>query len=406
MSAQNRIVSKLAAWCISELVAKLSRIFVVIVIARFLGVEEIGLAASALAVSDIIKSLTQNGIGQMVIAAHPNDLDERAMTAHWLFRIWSGILFLLQLFIAAGCYAFGADLWLCAFIALLGLEYLIMIPGLVPAALAMRDNKIKAMAAVAGGQVVLSNLLTVAICLIWPNALAMILPRLLTAPLWVIAVKRLRPWIPVGTRGTIKPFVDYGKTIIAISVTEALRLHADRLVVGLMLGHEALGIYFMAFNAGLSLSNAFSVAFAKVLFPHFCAHEDRNTALRHSISLSLIIIAPLVLLQSWLAPYYVPLLLGSEWAEISSIVSVLCLVAIPTVMWTASANWLRANGQPRLELIVTIALTLGMLVNTLSCAHLGIMAIAIGYLSITATIMIGASITALASARRTANVRV
>ncbi|TRD15331.1 oligosaccharide flippase family protein [Palleronia caenipelagi] len=381
-------------WCTSELLAKLSRILVVIGVARFLDVGEIGLAASALAVSDIIKSLTQNGIFQRIIAAPEHALESHCLTARRLFGWWSLALFALQTGVAFGCYVLGADPLLAAFIGILGLEYLIMVPGLVSAALAMRDGKINTMAVVAGTQIISSNLLTVLVCLIHPTGLALILPRLLTAPVWTLAVRRIRPWHPnqAAKPAPMAPFLKYGLPVLGISLTEALRLHADRLVVGIFLGVEQLGVYFMAFNAGLSLSNAFSIAFAKVFFPYFCAHEDRNLAFRHTTALSVVAVTPVVVLQAFLAPYYVPFLLGDDWSQISPIVSTLCLVAIPTVIWTASANWLRVNHLPQRELVVTICLAIGTILSTILLAPYGLQVMAVGYLGVVAAIMFAASI--------------
>ena len=131
-----------------------------------------------------------------------------------------------------------------------------------------------------------------------------------------------------------------------MELVKALRLQADKLIVGLLMGSQALGLYFMAFNAGLSLSNAFTVAFATVLFPHLTQTADRSAALRGSILTGIGLIGPVVILQALAAPYYVPVLLGDDWAGIGDIVSILCLVAIPTTLWTAAAGWLRANDRP------------------------------------------------------------
>ena len=55
--------------------------------------------------------------------------------------------------------------------------------------------------------------------------------------------------------------------MIGVEVVKALRLQADKLVVGALLGAEALGVYFFAFNAGLGLANSFAAAFSIVLLP-------------------------------------------------------------------------------------------------------------------------------------------
>jgi PST family polysaccharide transporter len=98
------------------------------------------------------------------------------------------------------------------------------------------------------------------------------------------------------------------------------------------------------------------------------------------------------------APYYVPILFGDGWDDISDIVSILCLVAIPTTLWTAAAGWMRANERPDIELLVTSILTVGVVLNTIVLAPFGLTTVATGY-AITATIiMVIASIPAMTTA--------
>ena len=145
------------------------------------------------------------------------------------------------------------------------------------------------------------------------------------------------------------------------------------------MGAEALGLYFMAFNAGLSLSTAFSTAFSTVLFPHLSQAGNKAVALRQSMLLGLALISPLVVLQSVLAPYYVPILFGAGWDDVAGIVAVLCLVAIPTTMWSAAAGWLRSEGRPQTELLNTIGITVGLSLSTIVLSPYGLQAVATGY---------------------------
>jgi PST family polysaccharide transporter len=159
----------------------------------------------------------------------------------------------------------------------------------------------------------------------------------------------------------------------------------------------------MAFNAGLSLASSFSVALSVVLFPHLCASADRAAALRQGMVLSLCLIAPAVVLQALLAPWYVPLLLGSDWAHMSEVVSILCLAAIPTILWTAAAGWMRAEGRPEQELKATVGVTLALMLNTLVLAPYGLTAIAWGYLGVSCFAMTLAALPALKFAFLRAN---
>lgn len=400
MSTFGTLFRNLAAYGASEAASKLSRLFVVVALARTLSPAELGLAALALAAGDILKSLTENGAGHRIIAARAAELESTCRAAHRIFWVWCIGLFLVQAGVAALLWLAFAKPFVALMILLLGIEYLFMPAGLVQAALAAREGKLRQTAAISGGQIVLANLLTVLLALVWPSAMALILPRILTAPLWTLAMRRLRPWYPARhvQPAPLRPFLRFGAPVLGIEVVKSLRLQADKVVVGALLGAEVLGLYFMAFNAGLSLANSFSVAFAKVLFPHLCTCDDRATGLRQSFGLSLGVITPVVLLQAWFAPVYVPFLLGPAWAELSQVVAILCLAAIPTLLWTGAAGWLRAENRPEIEFAVTVFLTVALLLNAWVMAPYGLTAIAWGYLAVASATMTLASLPALSFA--------
>ncbi|KUF12857.1 oligosaccharide flippase family protein [Pseudoponticoccus marisrubri] len=371
------------AYGASELATKLSRLGVVVAVARTLDPVEIGLAAAALAAGDMLKSLTENGIGQRLIAAPADQLDAMCNRAHGLFWIWCVGLFVVQSALAGGLWMVTGNAALAALVLVLAGEYLFMPGGLVQTGLALRAGKLRRTAAIAGGQAVMANLMSVALALVWPSALALVLPRLLTAPFWLISMRRLHPWQPDPAAGKapIRPFLAFGWPVLGVEIVKAARLQADKLIIGALLGPQVLGMYFMAFNAGLSLATSFSTAFAAVLFPHLCTSPDRAGALRQSMTVSLGLVAPAVIAQSLLAPWYVPLLLGSEWQDLSGVVSILCLAAIPTMLWTATAGWLRAENRPGRELAGTAALTTVLMAATALAAPFGLEALAWAYLA-------------------------
>lgn len=382
-------ISHLLAYGASEVATKLSRLFVVIAVARLLDPVQIGLAAAALAMGDILKALTENGVVQRIIAARDAELAATCNTAHRLFWAWSLGLFAVQAGVAVLVWALGGAPLVSLLILVLAGEYLFMPGGLVQIALAMRAGKMRQTAAIAGTQAVSANLMSVVLALAWPGALVLVLPRLLTAPIWLLAVRRLHPWRRDAAAGfaPIRPFLAYGWAVLGVEIVKALRMQADKLLVGLLLGSQALGLYFMAFNAGLSLATSFSTAFAAVLFPHLCGSEDRAAALRLGLLLSVGLVTPVVILQAVLAPWYVPLLLGEKWAELAGIVSILCLAAIPTMLWTGAAGWMRAEGRPQQELLGTALLTAALMANTVLMAPQGLEAIAWGYLTTACLVM-------------------
>ncbi|MCK0120951.1 oligosaccharide flippase family protein [Loktanella sp. F6476L] len=386
----------------SEIIQKISRIAVVIVVARVMEAEAIGLAAAAIAAGDILKSLTETGVVQRIIAAPDKALPAVVTTARRLFRLWCIGLFTVQCLFAAGIWMWSGGTLIPLMIALLALEYLVMPAGIVHCALAMRAGKLTGTAGVAGGQVVLANILTAGLAMVFPSPLALILPRVLTAPVWLIGMRRLHPDVPapVTDAAPVSHFVGFGACLLGSEVIKTLRLQGDKLVIGATLGAEALGIYFFAFNAGLSLATSISTAFSRVVFPTIAAATNRARATGEAVWLGLLFTTPIVILQALATPYYVPFLLGEDWAYISPIVSILCLAAIPTMVWSGTAQWLRAEDRALTELAVTTGLTVSLLTATYFLSPLGLEAIAWGYLAISCLVQLVASVPLFLSIRR------
>ncbi|WP_121066075.1 oligosaccharide flippase family protein [Chachezhania antarctica] len=392
----------LMAYCLSEVAAKASRLLVVVAVARTMDAAAIGVAAAALAAADILKALTENGVGQRIIAAREEDLAATTRTASRIFWAWCLGLFGLQMIVGAVVWQISGDVFLFLLIAFLAGEYLFMPAGLVQCALAMRDGKLQQTAAIAAGQVVGANALSAALALLFPGPLALILPRLMAAPIWLVAMRRLHPWSPDRTvqPAPVKPFLRYGWAVLGVEVVKAARLQADKLVIGALMGAEVLGLYFLAFNAGLGLANSFAQAFSVALFPHLCTATDRDAALRNALGLSTAVISAAVILQALAAPYYVPVLFGAGWDGIADVVSILCLAAIPGVIWSAAAQYLRAQDRPQVEFAVTAAITFALIANTALLAPYGLTAVAWGYLAIATITQLAAALPALAPAFR------
>ena len=390
------LVTNLLAYGASEVASKASRLLVVVAVARTLDLTQIGIAAAAIAAGDILKALTENGVGQRIIAARDTELDATCATAHRIFWVWCIGLFLAQACVAGALFFIGASPLLAGLVFLMGAEYLFMPAGLVQVALAMRAGKLKQTAAIAGAQFVGANMLAVILIMVWPSAIAMVLPRVLSAPIWLIAVRRLHPWTNhANSHAPLRPFLTYGAAVLGVEVVKVMRLQADKLVVGATLGAETLGLYFMAFNAGLSLSNAFTQALSTVLFPLLAQSEDMKTSVRQSLLVSVGMIAPFVVLQAILAPYYVPVLLGGGWDGIDVLVQVLCLLAIPTTLWTTAASHLRITDRAHQELLVTATLAVCVILNALLLGPFGLLALTTGYVVISTIIMLLAGVITL-----------
>ncbi|TPW32612.1 polysaccharide biosynthesis protein [Martelella alba] len=367
-----------SAYLASEAAAKMSRLATVVVMARFLSPAEIGMAAAVMAGSDILKSLAENGVGQRIIIAEDAELEAVCKRARHIFWAWCSGLTLLQIAVGATIWLFGGSVMAFALMALLGLEYLFMPGGLVQCALAMRQGMFARTAAVSGAQNVGANLMTCILVALFPSPVAVVLPKLISAPVWLFGMRRLVQWQPDKdiAAAPLKPFLRFGASVLGIEFVKSIRGQADKLIVGAALGTEALGIYFFAFNAGVGISTSLATALSTVLFPYLSTSVDRPAALKRGLMLAMTTIAMIALSQSFAASSYVPLIFGEKWSSVAPLVAIICLTAIPNMLWSVTGQWLRSGGRADRELVLSLTAGASITAVSLIAAPYGLMALA------------------------------
>jgi lipopolysaccharide exporter len=380
------LASGLAAYGSAEIANRAVRIMAIVVIARRIDAVELGIAALALSLFELIRVLANAGIGQRIIAARADELEAVCATAHRLFWVWCGVVAMVQLSVAVILATLFALPQPALMLALLSLIYAIMPPGLVPVFLLMREGRMGATARVATIQTIADHTLTLALAIVWPGAWAIILPKLLTAPLWTILTRRARPWTPAPLSAAppvpLSEFTRYGAGVLGAELSNAARAQFGNLIIGATLGVKALGSFYFAFNAGLGITASFVSAFGIVLFPHLCAAapgRDRHDRFRRGALFGLAVMLPVVLAQIILAPLYVPLLFGAHWAASAPLVSILGLGALPLVAGAATTAWLRAEGRTALDASISLGACIAALAGLAIGAPFGLAMAALGY---------------------------
>ncbi len=352
---ENRFIRNSSWIGLSEMMARVSRLLTAIVLARFLSLEQFGVAALALTVHELIRVFNQNGIGAKIIQAPEEQLEEICNTAYRLNWFVCGGLFVIQCLLAFPIAWFYQQPDLVWMIIALSLIYLVMPMALVQAFLIQRQNRLKVTALIAGSQVTVDNLLTALLAIMGLGAWAVILPKLLVAPIWVIGTRMNQFWRfnPASGYFHWREILNFGKHVLGVELLKVMRLQLDNLIIGRFLGIEALGIYFFARNAGLGISLSLTNAFNTALFPHLCeVQNDRNRlrqAFLHALKIIAWTIIPLIALQSLLAPWYVPLVFGEKWIPAVPVLLLLCLSAIPRPFGEGASEVMRVLNKPHID---------------------------------------------------------
>jgi lipopolysaccharide exporter len=356
----------LAAYGLAELSVRLVRLAAVILIARQLAPDVIGPAALTLTLFEVIRTLANIGVGQQIIAAKDSEISSITNGAHRLFWMWCGGVAVFQLLVALVLWYGFSQTLAAQMLAALSLVYFFMPGGLVQCYLLMRGGKAGSTARIAATQTISDHVLTAVLLLIWPNPWSIVLPKLLTAPIWLILMRRSSSWRPdpLQPRHTVSSLMSFGLSVLATDLTIALRNQADKLIVSATFGVTALGTYFFAFNAGIGIVSSLIAAFGTVVFPSLTSvptGRARALRLKQALALGLLLFVPVITAQAALANIYVPIVFGDHWAHAAPLVSVLCLAGLPMLLSTAVTAWLRAEGRPHLDAIANLGIGLAAL---------------------------------------------
>ena len=372
---RDRFVRNVGWMGVGEVGIRISRLLATILLARLLTPEDYGQAAIVLMTTEFVRVFTRNGISDKLIQADGEEVEILSQTA-WCLNWLIGLgLFLIQF---AGSFAvarFYNDAALILPVILVGCTYLIYPLGMVQTARVRRDNRLKIFSLTNLTQVVSDNLLTACLAVLGFGMWAIVLPKLLVAPVWVLMIRHFEPWRASSTFSLERwrKILGFGSRILGVELLNTFRENIDYLVLGRVLGMGALGVYYFAFNAGLGLSLSIINALGISLYSDLCAVRSEASSLRkrfrENIGTIGRVIVPIVMAQCLLAPVYVPLVFGQKWVDQGAvpILILICLSALSRPFANASSMLFRAVGMPEVDLrwnlafsvVLTIAVILG-----------------------------------------------
>lgn len=369
----NKFIRNLSWLGASELINRVFRLGTTVILARFLMPHDYGLAAIILTITDLVQILSLVGITDKIIQAPEEGLDELCNASYWLNWTLCCALFSLQCLIAFPVAWFYNDTQLILPICLTALIFLVTPLGSIQYVLILRENRLKVVAINNTIQLTASNIMTAVFAVFGLGLWAIVLPRVLIAPVWAYSFHTNHSWRPtVGftTQGWGE-IIKFGKHILGVQLLKALRNNLDYLIVGRFIGMDELGIYYFAFNAGLGISLSVITSLNSAMLPHLCSVRTEWSKFKQTYMSTLktiaVVIVPLVLVQSTLAPLYVPIVFGQKWVPAIPVLILICLSAIPRPFADAASQLLVATDKPhfvlRWDVLFTIFFTGALLIG-------------------------------------------
>ena len=361
----------------AEAVNRVTRIVTAIALARSMGVAEFGLAMAALTVHELVRMFIQNGLGTRIVAAQDHEAEAVAASVHRLNWQLGIVLCLGQLAVAAPIAIYFASSELGWAVAVLAVVHVIYPFAMVQVYLAQRADRWGIVSLAIAAQAALDNLLTAALAVAGFGIWAVALPKILVALLWVVFHRRVTRWQPGRgqARGGDRQLLGYAAKVLGAEVLATLRAHADKAVVGLMLGPVALGLYAFAANIGKGVTLSLSQSLAAVVLPHLRRGREAGRLRRthaQTMATMTLAVAPFAVAQAACADWLVPWLFGEKWAAASHLVAVLALASIAHPVIASTSQMLRAADRAGEDLAIAAFLTVSMFATLIAALPYGL----------------------------------
>ena len=380
---------KSASWLgTAELFSRVMRLGTTVIVSRALSPEDYGLSAIVLVVAEVVTVLSmRTGIGSKLVQAPKQDLEQLCQTAYGLNWAIAIGMFILQIIIAFPVAYLYHDTRLIAPICVLAFNTLIFPTYLIQASLVYRENQFQVLALCNVGQAFFGNLAAIAIAQMGYGLWAFVVPGIVATPVWWFIIRRSQSWHFQGKVNIAQwpEILTFAKNLMGIELLGKLRANIDYLLIGQVLGIEALGMYYFAFNAGLGISMSLIQALTQPLYSHLCDCQGDRVAIRSLYFSSLksigMIMVPFILLQTCLAPWYVPIVFSQKWISAIPVVMLICLSAIPRAFADSASALLQSIDRGKADmywnLIFTLIFSLALCVSVKS-----------GIISVAATILV------------------
>jgi PST family polysaccharide transporter len=341
---------------VAELVNRIFRLATTVTLARTFSPYDYGMVSVIYTIIEFASVFAlRAGIGAKIIQTDEQELKVICNTSYWLNWIVYGLLFIIQCVAAYPIAQFYGNNQLILPICTLALIYLMCPLFVVQSILIERENRLKVTALCNATQAILSNIILVILAVMGMGVWAVVLSMVLTYPVWIVINYLNHPWRPptTFTLERWQEITSFGSKLLAVDLLGKLRMNLDYLLVGRFIGIEALGLYFFAFNAGLGISQSVLNSITVALFPHLCAARGDDKQLKKqffgSLKMIALIVVPIVLLQSSLSPFYVPIIFGQKWVPAIPILILICLCAVPIALSRATSQLLQALDKTHID---------------------------------------------------------
>jgi O-antigen/teichoic acid export membrane protein len=331
----------------SKIVLRLS---VLVVLARLLPVKAFGLITQSLMVIGLAGMVLEIGLSPALIQR--KDLTDIHIRVGFTLSVVGGLLMTLGMWVGAPIAAriFESD-EIVSLIRLLSFTFLFTSLGSTATALLQRRLNFRAFFWVETvsfvlGYTAVGLLLGLLGYGVWSLAWAGVAQTLLSAILaFAISPHPIRPSFAIDEA---KHLLRFGVGMSLARVMNYSANNGDYFVVGRWLGAQSLGLYSRAYQLMTLPVSEFSSIISRVLFPAYAEVQNEPERLRRaflrSVSLTAMVVLPLLVGMAIAAPEIIRGIFGPKWTDAIGAFQILCFGGFFRAMYNQGDALARARG--------------------------------------------------------------
>jgi O-antigen/teichoic acid export membrane protein len=248
--------------------------------------------------------------------------------------------------------------------AWLSAGFLVRAFGLTQAALAQRELKFRSLAIRDLSANILGGIVGVALALAGYGVWSLVTMTLVSAFVETILLWRLAHWRPSRfeiSRDATADLWPYSSRMLGFNLFKAFAQNTDRLIIGPLLGVQALGVYTLAFRAVIYPVTTFVGALGGYLFPKVARLQSDRPAVRavyRGVLVGILnLVLPSLVALAILTPAIIPLL-GARWHEAIPVIQLLTIAGLAQALMAPVGQIMKGLGRPGWLIWWSVALTL------------------------------------------------
>ncbi|MDF0651630.1 MAG: oligosaccharide flippase family protein [Nitrospira sp.] len=372
------------------------------VLVRILTPADFGVMAASAAVLLATLTISELGLESALIAKEIVNEDDLA--AVWTLSVARGLLMAAGIWLMAG--VIGEIMRMPTLESLLRVHaWALIIQGLQSPAVALMLKKLDLRRRVAIDVVrrIVEAIVTLTIAILYRTVWALVIGQLVGLTIGSLLSFRIAPFTPGRSLklSTFSYFVRYGRHLNLTTLCAFGVMTGGELVIGRLLGSEALGYYQVALAIPLLIGARATALMQQISVPTYASLQQDQLGLIRVFDLQMglvgIVYIPLAVAIGSLAPIMVPILFGSQWTSITDELQVFCIYSVCAGYTSVMASLHYGLGRPNLQVrswFIQCALYLTMIVPM--TASLGLFGAAV---SLTASYVFGTAMQVMETRR-------